>query len=99
MLTRRCGIASPALVVALAVHAGVPSPARADGPRERVEATVSAVSAVLADVRSQGPANEMERKEQVRRVIHDAFDFSQMARDSLATIPESSRTRSSPDRR
>ncbi len=57
--------------------------ARAAGPRERVEDTVTAISAVLGDQRLRGPEHERERKDRVRGIIHQAFYFTHMAEDAL----------------
>lgn len=59
------------------------SAAAATGPREQVERTVAAVRAVIDDPALQGPAHEAERRERVRRIIHEAFAFEDMARAAL----------------
>jgi phospholipid transport system substrate-binding protein len=54
-------------------------------PQERVEATLKAVSAVLEDPTLQGADKEQERKQRVRQIILESFDFREMARESLGT--------------
>lgn len=52
-------------------------------PQERVRSTVDAVSAVLGDLQLQGADKERQRKDRVAQVIHETFDFNEMARESL----------------
>jgi len=59
------------------------APARAAGPQDRVQQTLTAVSAVLHDPKLQGTDGQPERKERVRTIIYDTFFFDEMARESL----------------
>ncbi len=72
-------------IVALVIifHLRLFSPALAAEPQDRVRATLDAVSAVLTDPELQGPDKEAERRQRVRPIIRNTFDFAQMARDSL----------------
>jgi phospholipid transport system substrate-binding protein len=74
-----------ALALALVVGAGLPTSAWAAGPEETIRELVSAVSAVLNDPGLQGPAGKVERKNRVAGIIHGAFHFEDMARESLGT--------------
>jgi phospholipid transport system substrate-binding protein len=76
---------APAVIAALAllVCASLPTPAWAAGPQEAIRQLVAAVSAVLDDPALQGSAKKVERRNRVARIIHDAFDFENMARESL----------------
>lgn len=49
----------------------------------RVREILAAVSAVFNDPQLQGPAGEAARKQRVRAIILDAFDFQEMARLTL----------------
>jgi phospholipid transport system substrate-binding protein len=53
------------------------------GPQERVQVTMSAVSAILANPNLQGTDKDLERKQRVRQIILEAFDFEEMAREVL----------------
>jgi len=59
--------------------------ALAAGPLERVQATLQAVSAVLADPTLQGVKSDQERKQRVRQIIFESFDFREMAREALGS--------------
>jgi len=73
------------LVVALLVCSGVPAPAWAAAPEQAVRGLVGSASAIVADPALQGAARKAERRDRVARIIHDAFDFETMARESLGT--------------
>ncbi|HSF30380.1 MAG TPA: ABC transporter substrate-binding protein [Candidatus Tectomicrobia bacterium] len=55
------------------------------GPQERVQATLNAVSAVLETATVQGTDKDQDRKQRLRQIIFEAFDFREMARESLGT--------------
>jgi phospholipid transport system substrate-binding protein len=59
--------------------------ALAAGPQERVQATMKAVSAILEDPTPQGAKIDQERRQRVRQIIFESFDFREMARESLGT--------------
>jgi phospholipid transport system substrate-binding protein len=55
------------------------------GPQERVQATLNAVSAILQELILRGGEADQERKQRVRQIIYESFDFHEMARESLGT--------------
>jgi phospholipid transport system substrate-binding protein len=73
------------LVLALSIHLGMALPALGAGPQDRVRATINAVSAVLEDPALQGAGKDTERRQRVQQIIFDAFDFQEMAKESLGT--------------
>lgn len=62
---------------------GLARPALAAGPQERVGEILAAVSAVMHDPQLQGSDHQMERKQRIRKIIFDAFDFAEMSRVAL----------------
>ena len=62
---------------------GLARPALGAGPQERVQATLTTVSAILGNPDFQGANKDMERKQRIRQVIFEAFDFQEMAREVL----------------
>jgi phospholipid transport system substrate-binding protein len=64
----------------MSLSIGLARPVLAAGPQERVGEILAAVSAVLQDPQLQGSEHQMERKQRVRRIIFDAFDFAEMSR-------------------
>ncbi len=70
-------------ILALLSQAGLDTPVLAAGPQDRVQETLSGVSAVLRDPQLQGSAGQTERKKRVRTIIYDTFHFDEMARESL----------------
>ena len=73
------------IVAALAglVWASHPTPALTAGPQDAVRQLIAGVTAALEDPALQGPAQKAERQHRIARVIHDAFDYQDMARHSL----------------
>ena len=72
------------VALALLISACLPAPVwAAAGPQEAIRQLVAAVSAVLEDPAMQGPAKKTERRDRIGTIIHDAFDFENMARESL----------------
>ena len=71
------------MTLALLICASLPAPVWAAGPQEAIRQLVAAVSAVVEDPVLQAAAKKDERRDRVGAIIHDAFDFEQMARDSL----------------
>jgi phospholipid transport system substrate-binding protein len=69
----------------MSIDLGSARPALGAGPEEHVRATFGAVSAVLDNPSLQGPDKDGERKQRVRQIIFEAFDFQEMARESLGT--------------
>ncbi len=72
-----------AFIAAVLIHMGLSVPALAAGPQARVKDTLDGVSAVLNDSQLQGSDKAGERKERVRKLIFDAFDFEEMAKLAL----------------
>jgi phospholipid transport system substrate-binding protein len=50
-----------------------------------VQATLKAVSTVMEDPTLQGADKDQERKQRVRQIIFESFDFREMAQESLGT--------------
>jgi phospholipid transport system substrate-binding protein len=73
------------LALAVSIDLGLARPARGAEPQERVQATLNAVSAILDDPTLQGADKDPERKQRVRQIILEAFDFQAMANESLGT--------------
>src|SRR6266511_4833179 len=67
----------------MSLSIGLARPALAAEPQERVDGILAAVSAVMHDPHLQGLDHQMERKQRVRRIIIDAFDFAEMGRVAL----------------
>ena len=72
-----------ALALAVSIDLGLARPALGVGPQERVQATMNAVSSVLDDPTLHGADKDPERRQRVRRIILEAFDFQEMAREVL----------------
>jgi phospholipid transport system substrate-binding protein len=68
-----------AIAVAVLLLLGSARPALAAGPQERVRESLNAVAAVLKDPGLQGPDKQAERRQRVRQIILDTFDFEEMA--------------------
>ena len=71
------------LVLAMLIDLGLARPALGAGPQERVQATMSAVAAILENPDLQGADKDLERKQRIRKIIFEAFDFQEMAREVL----------------
>jgi phospholipid transport system substrate-binding protein len=74
-----------ALALAVSIDLGQAQHGMGAGPQDHVRATLSAVAAVLEDPMLQGAEKEQERKQRVRHIIFEAFDFQEMARESLGS--------------
>jgi phospholipid transport system substrate-binding protein len=70
-------------VLAVSIDVSLARPALGAGPQERVQATMNAVSAILANPNFQGTDKDLERQQRVRQIIFEAFDFQVMAREVL----------------
>jgi len=79
--TRSSGI----LVVGMLLAAQLARPvsAAASAPRERISGIMAAAQVVFRDPALQGADRAPQRRERVRSIIADAFDFPSMARESL----------------
>ena len=62
------------IVGLISLSLGLARPALAAGPEDRVREILAAMAAVLHDPRLQGAEHQLERTQQVRRLIVDAFD-------------------------
>lgn len=71
------------LALALLIDLCVALPALGAGPQDRVRATLEAVSGILDDSALRGADKDIERRQRVRQIIFDAFDFQEMSRESL----------------
>ena len=60
-----------------------PVSAAASAPRERISGIMAAAQEVFRDPALQGADRAPQRRERVRSIIADAFDFPSMARESL----------------
>jgi phospholipid transport system substrate-binding protein len=80
-ITRSSGI----LVVGMLLVAQLARPvsAAASAPRERITGIMATAQVVFRDPALQGADRAPQRRERVRSIIADAFDFSSMARESL----------------
>jgi hypothetical protein len=67
----------------MSLSMGVARPALAAGPQERIGEILATVSAVMHDPHLQGTNQQLERQQRVRRIIFDAFDFTEMGRVAL----------------
>jgi phospholipid transport system substrate-binding protein len=72
-----------ALAVTVAINCGSVHASPGAGPQERVQAAMNAVSIVLEAPTLKGAEKDQERRERVRQIIFEAFDFREMARESL----------------
>ncbi len=79
--TRSSGI----LVVGMLLVAQLARPVSAanSAPRERIRGIMAAAQVVFRDPELQGADRAPQRRERVRSIIADAFDFPSMARESL----------------
>ena len=69
--------------LAIGLNLGLTPPAIGAAPQERVRATVEAVSAVLDNPALRGADKDTERRQRVRQIIFEAFNFQEMARETL----------------
>ncbi|HDO26116.1 MAG TPA: ABC transporter substrate-binding protein, partial [Nitrospirae bacterium] len=53
-------------------------------PAESIESTISTILDTLKDPGLSAPAKKQERRDKIRALIKDRFDFEEMARRSLA---------------
>jgi phospholipid transport system substrate-binding protein len=74
-----------AVALAVSIDLGHTRPALGAGPQERVQATLKAVAAILEDPTLQEAKADQERRQRVRQIIFESFDFREMARESLGT--------------
>jgi phospholipid transport system substrate-binding protein len=72
-----------AIPVAVLLLLSVARPALAAGPQDQIQKVLDAVAAVLKDPSLQGPDKQAERRQRVRQIILDMFDFEEMAKLAL----------------
>jgi len=70
-------------IAGVVMHLSLSLAAVAAAPQERVRGTLEAVAAVMHDPLLQGSDNAAERKQRVRHIILDTFDFEEMAPGTL----------------
>lgn len=70
------------IVCCLSLLSAAASP---DTPKESIRVTVEAVLDVLRDKKMSAPDKKKERRETIRKLIKDRFDFREMSMRSLAT--------------
>ena len=58
-------------------------PATSDGPAARVRETVDKVLAIINDPRLKGDIHKIARHEELKAVLQERFDFTEMAKRSL----------------
>ena len=68
-----------AIAVAVLLLLGSARSALAAEPQDRVRGSLNSVAAVLKDPGLQGPDKQAERRQRVRQIILDTFDFGEMA--------------------
>jgi phospholipid transport system substrate-binding protein len=72
-----------AIPVAVLLLLSLARPALAAGPQAQIQQVLDAVAAVLKDPSLQGPDKQAERRQRVRQIIRDTFDFEEMAKLAL----------------
>jgi phospholipid transport system substrate-binding protein len=72
-----------AIPVAVLLLLSVARPVLAAEPQERMREILNAVAAVLKDPSLQGSDKQAERRQRVRQIILDTFDFEEMAKLAL----------------
>ena len=58
--------------------------ARADGPMERIKETTDKIIAILSDPDLKGPDKVEEKRERLRQVVDERFDWEEFSRRTLA---------------
>jgi phospholipid transport system substrate-binding protein len=71
--------------LALVLTLTVGTAASETGAQERLQQTMEAIAAVLVSPQWQGPGQDQARRQEVRRIIYEAFDFREMSREVLGT--------------
>ena len=72
------------VALALALVAGAVAPARAGAPTDQLSARIDQVLKVLGDHDLKAPAKATERREALRRLAFEVFDFEELAKRCLA---------------
>ena len=70
-------------VFALVIGLCLAPPVHSATPQGHLQATFGAVTAVLEDPALQGADKDTERRQRVRQIIIESFDFTEMAKESL----------------
>lgn len=63
---------------------GMVSPAFTGEPQDQLKETTDKVLSILADPDMKSPSKAKERREQIRKIVDERFDWEEMARRSLA---------------
>jgi phospholipid transport system substrate-binding protein len=77
------GMQQLAIPVAVLFLLSLARPTLAAGPEGQMQKALDAVAAVLKDPSLQGPDKQAERRQRVRQIILDTFDFEEMAKPAL----------------
>jgi phospholipid transport system substrate-binding protein len=72
-----------AIPVAVLLLLSAARPVLAAQPQEQIKEALDAVALVLKDPSLQGPDKQAERRQRVRQIILDTFDFEEMAKLAL----------------
>jgi phospholipid transport system substrate-binding protein len=72
-----------AIPVAVLLLLSAARPVLAAQPQEQIKKALDAVALVLKDPSLQGPDKQAERRQRVRQIILDTFDFEEMAKLAL----------------
>lgn len=71
------------LALSVSIVLGLAPAALGAGPQERIQVTLNAVAGTLEHPAFQGVDKDLERKQRIRQIIFEAFDFQEMAREVL----------------
>lgn len=71
------------LILVLLAQIVVPADLRAGAPTDQVRQTADQVLALLQDARFKGADKESQRRQRLRQIIGNRFDFEEMAKRSL----------------
>ena len=74
----------PLLIAALLAHALLASATQAGEPSEVVRKGIHGVLEILEQPELKAPEKKAERRNRMRKIIHQYFDFEEMSRRSLA---------------
>lgn len=74
----------PLLIAALLAHALLASATQAGEPSEVVRKGIHGVLEILGQPELKAPEKKAERRNRMRKIIHQYFDFEEMSRRSLA---------------
>ena len=69
--------------LAISLTLAVETAALGAGPQVHVQETLEAITAILNQPQWQGAGKDQARKQEVRKIIYEAFDFREMSREVL----------------